>query len=84
MPLGANYPAGINDPGIGAEAITPGTSLTNVSREIYVGVGGNIVVDFVNGSQVTLTAVPTGSRLPYRITNVVSAGTTASSLVAIY
>ena len=71
-------------PGFGAEAIVPDTALAKTSREIYVGVGGDIVADFADGSQVTLVGVPSGSRLPYRVTNIVASGTTATNLVGIH
>lgn len=68
-----------------AFAITPNdsTNLASVPREIYVGVGGNIALTFVNGGTVTLVNVADGTRLPYRASRVFATGTTATNLIAI-
>lgn len=73
------------NPWVGAFAITPSdsTNLSSVPREIYVWVGGNIAVTFVEWGTVTLLNVPDGGRLPYRVSKVFSTWTTATNLIAI-
>ncbi|CAB4146798.1 hypothetical protein UFOVP496_25 [uncultured Caudovirales phage] len=51
-------------------------------RAIYVGGAGNITAAMSNGDSVTFTAVPVGTLLPIRATNVSAA--TASAMVALY
>jgi hypothetical protein len=77
---------GSNGPASSAFAITPHNTneLDYVTREIYVGGAGNIAVVMVSGDEVTFTAVPAGSRLPYRVKQVKSTGTTATSLIGVY
>lgn len=65
-----------------AAAITIGTAFP-VCRGIYVGSGGTIVAT-INGVNITFVGVAPGCILPIAATNIVSAGTTASSLVALY
>jgi len=67
-----------------AEAVTPHNTneLTNVSRAIYVGTGGNLVIVMQGGAEVTLTGVVASTWLPIRIKKVKLTGTTASDIVA--
>jgi hypothetical protein len=68
-------------------AITPndGTDLPSITRSIWVGVGGDIVVIYAgNGTQVTLKNVPTGFRLSGRFSRVLSTNTTATNLIGEY
>lgn len=77
---------GLSGPADNLVAITPSdsTDLANVSRAIYVGAAGNIVVTpAAGGDNVTLTVVA-GAVLPIRVSRVLSTGTTASGLVNLY
>lgn len=67
------------------EAITPhnSTNLTNVTRGIYVGVAGDVVVVPQTGSAVTFKNAAAGSILPVRAIRVNSTGTTATDLVGL-
>ena len=71
-------------PGNGT-AITPNdtTDLANVTKEIYVGVAGDIKIDLVTSGTVTLKNVPAG-RLKVRVKRVYATGTTATDLVALW
>lgn len=78
---------GLTAPGDNLLAITPSdsTDLTQVSRAIYVGGAGNLVVTpAAGGSNVTFIAVPAGTVLPIRVSRVLSTSTTATSLINIY
>lgn len=58
---------------------------TNLRRGafVYVGVGGDVKVDTVDGSVgITFKNVPSGSVLPVLATKVYQAGTLATSMVA--
>lgn len=77
---------GMTSPADNAAAVTPSdsTDLTYVSRALYVGTGGNIVVTMQGGGDVTFTNVQDGSILPIRVSRVKSTSTTASNIVNIY
>ncbi len=83
----ANMTEGLTAPGDNLLAITPSdsTDLTQVSRGIYVGGAGNLVVTpAAGGSNVTFMSVPAGTVLPIRVSRVLSTSTTATSLINIY
>lgn len=68
------------------ETITPHATneFSAISRGIWVGVGGNIAIKPMSGADFTLVGVPSGTLLPIRALAVRLAGTTASSLIALY
>lgn len=67
-----------------AEAVTPSDVTEFVPSTIYVGVTGDVTVQPAGGgSSVTFTAVPAGSVVPVRVTQVLSTGTTATNLVRV-
>jgi hypothetical protein len=78
-----------SDPGASAFAITPSSTedLVRQTRGIYVGGGGDLVVDMADsGEQIVFKAVPTGTTLPIQVRRVYAAGagTTATFLVALF
>ena len=75
-----------SDPARKGAAVTPSDSADiQTTRGLYVGAAGDIVVIFRNDTaSVTLVAVAAGTTLPYAIKRVLSTGTTAASLVALY
>lgn len=77
----------IRDPITRAAAITPDDDddLTEVTRAIYTGAGGNISMILKNDtSAVTFSDAPAGAILPLRVKRVRSTSTTATGLVALY
>lgn len=71
----------------GLYAVTPNdvNVLTPLPRALYVGVAGNVaVVAEDNTASVVFVAVAAGQILPVRAKRVLSTGTTASSIVAMY
>lgn len=73
-------------PAIHAFAITPDNEndLTYVTRSIYVGVGGTIVLVTAGGEEVTLVNVQSGSVLPLRVSRVKASSTTATNMIGLY
>lgn len=68
-----------------AATVTPSDStVLRPTRGIYVGTGGNIAVQMTLGNTVTLVGVLGGSILPIQVVKVLSTGTTASNMVALY
>jgi hypothetical protein len=72
-------------PYVDGAAVTPHDTneLTNVSRALYVGGAGALVVVTLKGTTVTLAAVPAGTELRLRVKQVKATGTTATSIVAL-
>lgn len=82
----ANATDSLIAPARSAIAIVPHASaaLPQAVRALYVGVGGDIVLQAVGSQQdVTFSNVPTGSILPVRVSAVRTAGTTAQQLVGL-
>lgn len=63
-------------------SVSGGTS--NNGCVLYVGGAGDLTVDTVGGDAVTFVAVPAGSFIPVQVTRVYAAGTTATSIVALW
>lgn len=63
-----------------AAAVTPSDTADNTGVALYVGGAGNVVLKTEAGQTVTFTAVPAGTTIVQRFTNVMAA-TTATSLV---
>lgn len=69
-----------------AKALTKSDATTFVpTRALYVGGYGDVAVTMMgDGGTVTFTAVPAGTVLPIRVTQLLSTGTTATSVVALW
>jgi hypothetical protein len=67
-------------------AVTPSDSvdLPYTATGIWVGVTGNVALITPYGTTLTFVAVPAGTLLPVCASRVLSTGTTATSLVALY
>lgn len=73
-------------PARGCFAITPADSgeLAEITRAIYVGTGGNIVLTPARGTgPVTFRNIPSGSILDLRVSAIAATGTTASDIVGL-
>jgi hypothetical protein len=80
-----NQPAGLS--ARNAAVVTPNdsTDLAEVTRGVFVGVGGNLNVNMAGtGTSITITAVPSGAFLPISVARIRSTSTTASSIVAFW
>ena len=76
----------LTSPALDAAAVIPNDTndLPNISRALYVGGAGDIAVEMMSGASVTLRAVPGGALVPLRARRVLSAGTTATNIVAMW
>lgn len=56
----------------------------NNGATLYVGGAGDLAVITMGGDQVTFTAAPAGAFLPIQVTRVLSTGTTATNILALW
>lgn len=56
----------------------------NNGATLYVGGAGDLTVITMGGDQVTFTAAPAGAFLPIQVTRVLSTGTTATNILALW
>lgn len=82
----STYRVGLTSPIMNAFAVTPHdtNALTNDSRAIYIGSGGNIVLVTTGGDTITLVGVLGGTIYSIRANIIKSTGTTATNIVALY
>ena len=68
----------------GAKVVTPSDStILEITRGLYIGSTGDVVVTMADGDNVTFSAVPTGVVLPIQVSKV-KAATTATLILALY
>jgi hypothetical protein len=70
-----------------ATVVTPNDSTNlagGVSKGLYVGVAGNVVVTMADGTDATFTALAAGIIHPISVLKVKSTGTTATNILAVY
>ncbi len=67
-------------------AVTPdnNTNLEAITRAIYIGGAGNLAYYSAVGDEITLTGVLAGTLLPFRVYRILSSGTTATQIVAVF
>jgi hypothetical protein len=72
-------------PAYDAATVTPSdsTHLGNV-RGLFVGGAGNVAVTTAKGTTLTFTGVVAGTILPVMVAKVLSTGTTATNIAALY
>ncbi|MBP1851261.1 spike base protein, RCAP_Rcc01079 family [Rhizobium halophytocola] len=58
-------------------------TLSEATRGLYVGQGGDLAVTTIAGADITFKAVPAGSILPVRVQKVFSTGTTAGDILGL-
>ena len=77
---------GLSSPIDRFEAVTPDDAADlpgGLCRAVYIGTGGDMVVQDRHGTELTLTVLD-GAVLPFRLARVLDTGTTASGIVALY
>lgn len=77
----------LSAPATNAAAITPddaAAGFDQVTRAIYVGIGGNVRAEMASGEAVTFAAMAGGMIYPVRIRKVFASGTTASGLISLW
>ncbi len=82
----SSFPTTPISPARGAVNVVPSDTndLPQVSRAIYVGLGGDVTATLADGDTVTFTAVPGGAILPIRVSAIAASGTTASGILALW
>ena len=81
----SSHMSGLESPASDGFAILPDdvAVLPSVTRAIYVGSGGDLVVTMKSGVVVTFTGLIAGTILPVRVAAVAASGTTATHLVGL-
>lgn len=76
----------LTTPGTKAFSITPHDTneLSNVTRGLYVGVSGDVLVVTAGGDEVTFLAMAAGVFHPIRAKQIKATGTTATDIVGVY
>jgi hypothetical protein len=82
-PIPNDFPTLISGADDGAAVTTSDTTLIPRPKALYVGGAGDVAVQFVAGTTVTLKAVPVGI-LPIRPVRVMATNTTATNIVGLY
>ncbi|MEK1908183.1 MAG: hypothetical protein AAAB13_20615 [Pseudomonas sp.] len=82
----SNRSNNVVDPASNAAAVTPNdsTDLPYTSRALFIGGAGNVAVIMAGGQTVTFTGVTAGALLPIRVSRVLSTGTTATTITAVW
>lgn len=77
---------GVDSPAVLGSAVTPSdeTDFTRLTRALWVGGAGNVVVVWYDDTTSTLEAVPAGTMLPVRAKRVNDTNTTATAIVALF
>lgn len=80
------YSRGLTSPPENAAALRPSDTvdLGVVTRALFVGEAGTLVVRMAGGGVVTLANVPAGTMLPIRVDRVFATGTTAASILGLW
>lgn len=74
----------VGDPSFLFEAVTPDAVLSQLSKGIYVGAGGDIEAHCaLSNDDIVFVDVPSGAILPIRTMLIKAANTTASDMVAL-
>lgn len=78
--------AGLDSPAEHGAAVTPNdsTDLATTARALWIGGAGNVAVTTAGGSSITLTGAAAGTIIPVRVSRVLSTGTTATAIVALW
>lgn len=73
------------DPARNAAAVTKSDSTVIAQTDgLYIGGAGDVAVTMKGGGSVTFIGVTAGQILPIMVTQVLSTGTTATNIVALY
>ncbi|MEM6407344.1 MAG: hypothetical protein AAF700_02885 [Pseudomonadota bacterium] len=82
----SNFPTTPISPARDGEQVSPSDTiaLSQISRALYVGQGGDLNVVMADGATVLFEAVPGGTLLPVRVERVSASGTSATGIVALW
>lgn len=69
----------VADSTIGAQAVTLGTALPKISRALYIGVAGNLMLTFADGTTVLHKNLVSGMLYPFAVKLVATAATGADA-----
>lgn len=81
-----NFHSSLESPARCAVAVVPSDTvpLPRVTRALYVGEGGSLCVEMVDGAVVVFRNLPAGTLLPVRVSKVRAGETTAGAIVGLW
>lgn len=79
------YVDSLDGPATNISSVTPHDTneLAQASRAIYVGGGGDMAVEMVDGTSATFVGITAGFLLPIRVNKILVTGTTATNIVSL-
>ena len=77
-----NYPASLEQPATKAFDVTVGVALNPTPRALFVGTGGSVTVELMNGGTVEFKNLPDATILPVRAAKV-TAVTDAADIIGL-
>lgn len=81
MPVASTFGA---TGGVAVDVSGGDQTLSKTARAFWIGGTGNLALVMDDGSEVTLEAIPAGSLLALQATTIKQAGTSATSVVALF
>ncbi|EPE99920.1 hypothetical protein RGCCGE502_01496 [Rhizobium grahamii CCGE 502] len=81
----ASHAPSLTGPASAGFAIVPNDNLDlpEITRAVYVGIGGDLAVTLASGQVLTFASVSDGSLLPLRVSRVHATGTTAEGVLGL-
>ncbi|TPW27832.1 hypothetical protein FJU08_19075 [Martelella alba] len=75
----------LTSPAYDGFAITPSdsTGLSETTRALYIGGGGDVTLIMASGNNLTFTGLNAGTILPVRVKQVLATGTTATTILGL-
>lgn len=86
MDIFKNFHSSLESPARCAVAVIPSDTeaLPRITRALYVGEGGSVSVEMVDGPVAVFRNLPAGALLPVRVSKVRATGTTAGAILGLW
>ncbi|KQV84256.1 hypothetical protein [Rhizobium sp. Root1220] len=81
----ASHAPSLTGPASAGFVIVPddGLGISEITRALYIGIGGDLTVEMASGQILTFASVQDGSLLPLRVSRVLTSGTTAENIIGL-
>jgi hypothetical protein len=75
---------GVTQPAGAGESLSVSTSVSSLTRGVWVGGAGNARFDLENGATLTFDGITAGTLLPIRVVRLRSLSTTATNIIGLW